>query len=127
MLAFSNLTIAQNPLMNMQKLEGVWQVSMQKTNKGTKFMPPVTKDFKIFYSNGSFKHIIYSNGNYVEVSRGNIRITSDSTYTEELDKHIGAVNVKKGYVIYKFLDKDTFLMKWSLSSFSGEELYERVK
>lgn len=95
MLAFSSVTIAQNALMNMQKFEGVWQVSMQNTNTATKFMSPVTNDFKIFYANGSFKHIVYSKHNYVEVSRGNISITSDYTYTEELDKHIGAPNVKK--------------------------------
>ncbi|MFT3902886.1 MAG: DUF4488 domain-containing protein [Niabella sp.] len=113
-----------------QKFEGVWQVSMQKWTKNgsDKFVPPRARDFKIYDADGSFRHIIFSNDKYVELSKGKMVVTSDSTYTEQLEKHLGIKEGKgTGNVTFRFLDADTFLMKWTLNGGSGEEIYERVK
>ncbi|ANI88892.1 hypothetical protein A9P82_06040 [Arachidicoccus ginsenosidimutans] len=125
---------AQKIKISAKNFEGMWQVSMQKNMlkgiNGTndKFTPPRNRDFKVFDANGNFMHFFYMNDRYVQLSRGKIKITSDSTYTEELDKHIGVPpSVKEGHVVFKFLDDDTFLMNWTLNGANGEEIYERVK
>ena len=81
-----------------QLFEGIWQVTMQSTaNAFEKFSPPRTNDFKIYDGHGNFRHIIYSNNKYVELSKGTIEVTSDSTYTEKLEKHLAVpASVKEG-------------------------------
>lgn len=126
----SPAVFAQSSKTTAKKFEGVWQVSMQKTPIGSnKFLPPYTNDLKIFDANGNFRHIIYRKDRYVELSRGKIAVTSDSTYTELLEKHLALPpSVKEeGKVVFKFLDNDTFLMKWTLNESNGEEVYERVR
>ncbi|MGE9313902.1 DUF4488 domain-containing protein [Niabella sp. CJ426] len=120
---------AQKTKVKPEIFEGIWQVTMQSTaNAPGKFSPPRTNDLKIYDGMGNFKHIIYVNNKYVELSKGTIEITSDSTYTEKLEKHLAVpASVKEGRIVFRFLDTDTFLMKWSLNNLSGQEVYKRVK
>lgn len=112
-----------------KSFEGVWQVSMQKSAvESDKFLPPRNNDLKIYDANGNFRHIFRAGNKYIELSNGKIEITSDSTYTEHLNKHIAvAPSIKEGKVIFYFLDENTFLMKWELGGSSGQEIYERVR
>nr|WP_262919812.1 DUF4488 domain-containing protein [Niabella hibiscisoli] len=109
--------------------EGIWQVTMQSTGHvAGEFSPPRTNDFKIYDRQGNFRHIIYADSKYIELSRGTIELTSDSTYTEKLEKHLAVpASIKEGRIIFRFLDPDTFLMKWRLNDLSGQEVYKRVK
>ncbi|MGF7231677.1 DUF4488 domain-containing protein [Arachidicoccus sp.] len=120
---------AQKPKISNKSFEGVWQVSMQKSPAGSdKFLPPHNNDFKIFDADGNFRHIFYLNNKYVELSNGKIEITSDSTYTEHLNRHIAVPSsIKEGKIIFHFLDENTFLMKWELGKSNGQEIYERVR
>lgn len=112
----------------VKKFEGVWQVNSQRGDYASeKFLSPATKDFKVFDAAGNFRHIIYTRDRYFELSKGSIRITSDSTYTEILEKHLAASGIKEGQVIFRFVDNDTFLMKWFLGQKKREEIYKRVK
>ena len=108
--------------------DGIWQVTMQSTmNVPEKFSSPRTNDFKIYEGQGNFRYIIYTNNKYMELSKGTIELTSDSTYTEKLEKHLAVpASVKEGKIVFRFLDTDTFLMKWWLN-LSGQEVYNRVK
>lgn len=127
LLFIQMLVIAQSPQL-IKKFEGIWQVIQQRGDYATgNFSPPATKDFKIFDSSGNFRHIINRGDRYLELSRGRIKITSDSTYTELLDKHLAASNLKEGKVIFKFVDNDTFLMKWFWGNRNGEEVYKKIK
>lgn len=123
------ITSAQKITVGPELFEGIWQVTTQSTaNEPAKLTPPRTNDFKIYDGLGNFRHIIYVNGKYVELSKGTIEFTSDSTYTEKLEKHLAVpASVKDGKIVFRFLDTDTFLMKWSLNSLSGMEVYKRVK
>ena len=120
---------AQKAKVKQELFEGIWQVTMQSTaNAPEKFSPPRTNDFKIYDGMGNFRHIIYVNNKYVELSKGIIEFTSDSTYTEKLEKHLAVpASVKEGKIVFRFLDTDTFLMKWWLNNLSGQEVYKRVK
>lgn len=120
---------AQKAKVKPALFEGIWQVTMQGTaNAPEKFSPPRTNDFKIYDGVGNFRHIIYVNNKYVDLSKGTIEVTSDSTYTEKLEKHLAVpASVKEGRIVFRFLDTDTFLMKWSLNNLSGQEVYKRVK
>ncbi|GAB3416912.1 DUF4488 domain-containing protein [Niabella aquatica] len=121
--------MAQKQKITNKNFEGLWQISMQKSPAGgDKFLPPRSNDFKIYDANGNFRHIIYTGNKYAELSNGKIEITSDSTYTEHLNRHIGVPpSVKEGKVVFLFLDEHTFLMKWTLNNAAGQEIYERVK
>ncbi|GEM_PF-3874404 len=126
----ANLYIsAQAVKVKPQLFEGIWQVTMQSTGDvAGKFLPPQTNDFKIYDGEGNFRHVIYANSKYVELSKGTIELTSDSTYTEKLDKHLAVpAAIKEGRIIFRFMDPDTFLMNWSLNNLSGQEIYKRVK
>ncbi|HMR84157.1 MAG TPA: DUF4488 domain-containing protein [Niabella sp.] len=110
------------------KFEGIWQVTKQRSmDSSSQFQSPGSKDFKIFDANGNFRHLLYVRGKYTELSHGSIKLTSDSTYTETLRKHLAFPGVKEGKVIFKFINDDMFLMKWLVGSSSGEEVYEKVK
>lgn len=120
---------AQKVNVKPELFEGLWQVTMQ-SNAGiaSKPAPPRTNDFKIYDRAGNFRHIIYANNQYVELSKGTIQLTSDSTDTEKLEKHLAVpASVKEGHIIFRFMDTDTFLMKWFVGNRSGEEVYRRVK
>ena len=120
---------AQKVKVKPEIFEGIWQVTMQSAQGVPgKFSPPRTNDFKMYDGEGNFRHIIYVNNKYVELSRGTIEFTSDSTYTEKLEKHLAVpASVKEGKIVFRFLDTDTFLMKWWLNNLSGQEVYKRVK
>ncbi|WP_114790644.1 DUF4488 domain-containing protein [Niabella yanshanensis] len=120
---------AQKISTKLELFDGTWQVTMQSLpGEPGKFAPPKTNDFKVYDGVGNFSHIIYVNNKYVELSKGTIEFTSDSTYTEKLEKHLAVpASVKEGKIVFRFLDADTFLMKWSLNNLSGQEVYKRVK
>jgi len=121
-------TFAQSAKVTIKNFEGIWQVTKQRyDNRGGAFLPAQSHDFKIYDEKGNFRHIIFANNRYMELSNGNIEITSDSTYTEKLVKHLAFPNVKEGKITFRFLDDNTFLMKWFVNGSGGEEVYERVR
>ncbi|GAB3020320.1 hypothetical protein GCM10027051_26910 [Niabella terrae] len=70
----------------VSRFAGMWQVTGQRSgNRDSSFALPRNHDFKLFDSLGNFRHILYYNGRYMELSHGKIMITSDSTYTELLE------------------------------------------
>ena len=128
LLSIASATFAQSAKVTTKNFEGIWQVTRQRyDDRGGAFLPARNHDFKIYDEKGNFRHIMFINNKYIELSYGNIVITSDSTYTEKLVKHLAFPAVKEGKIIFKFLDENTFLMKWSVNGSSGEEVYERVK
>ena len=128
LILIASVASAQSSKVTVKNFEGIWQVTKQRyTDRGSEFRPAYNGDFKIFDANGNFRHIFFRDGKYTELSHGSIKLTSDSTYTEIIQKHLAFPNIKEGKVIFKFTGNSMFLMKWFVGASSGEEVYEKVK